>query len=867
MKKTITLLMLLMLSVSTLFAARTPIKGTRVASLDRMYQFVVTKKSYTAAEKAEIKQIATAFVNLGDKYGIRGDIALCQSIIETGWFKYTGGTAVTPDQHNYCGLGVTKLGKKGASFDTVEEGVEAQLQHLWAYCCKDPLPSWATCVDPRFGYVSRGRCITWEGLSGDWSTASNYGYLIMDMYADMMAFSMPNPSLTASPASVTLSGVQGGAKPTASVKVSGTEISTALKYNSSSSAFTVTTGSDWNSMSGGTLIITLDTSKSAGSYSGYVAVTSGSDQRIEIQCSGTITGNGSTTPDPTPDPDVDDSVVSGTLGNSNLNANVTSFTLKGVYGSSEMSYVDVKITGSGLSSAITVSSASSAVIVTKQSDWNDLTGGTLRMELNTNFTLGTGSRESYVAVVSGSNRIEIPFKTILTEADGTVTPEPEPDDTPVVDSYVVEGTLASTSGKLSANVTSFTLTGIYKSSDVKYVDIKITGSGLSSDIKYNSVSNVVIVEPQSDWNAKTGGTLRMTLNTNASGGAKAYTGTGYYVAVQSGGNENRIQIPFTANLNEVEDETETPDPTPDPEPQTGNFIVSGTLGDDYLSTNATSFTLTGVQGSSEVSYVDIKITGSGLTKDITYNSASSAVKVEPQSDWNARTGGTLRMTLNNAFSVGTHSYNGENYYYVAVQSTENHRIKIPFTAIIKEGTGTTDPTPDPTPDPEPEQGNFIVEGTLGDDYLSANATSFTLTGVLGSTEKPYVDVKITGNNLSDDISINPKSSVIEWSTLDDWNMLTGGTLRLTLNTNFVLGAGTYTGTDYFVAVQSESHRIQIPFTAILTEGTVGVDDVEINNDVPAIWYNLQGVVVDGENLAAGVYICRQGDSIKKVLVK
>ena len=104
--------------------AATPILGTNVATVERMYQFVKSKNS------SFDREIAEQFIAVSTVYGMRGDIALCQSIIETGWFKYTGGTAVTPDDHNYCGLGVTTLGQKGCQFSTVEEGVTAQVQHL-----------------------------------------------------------------------------------------------------------------------------------------------------------------------------------------------------------------------------------------------------------------------------------------------------------------------------------------------------------------------------------------------------------------------------------------------------------------------------------------------------------------------------------------------------------------------------------------------------------------------------------------------------------------------------------------------------------------------------------------------------------------
>lgn len=128
-------------------------------------------------------EIAEAFYRLSPMYGIRADIAICQSIVETGWFKYTGGTAVTADQHNYCGLGVTQLGVKGACFDTVDDGVRAQLQHLYAYASKRPIPADEPITDPRFHLVNRGTATTWHDLAGRWAMNPNYGNQIMDIFS------------------------------------------------------------------------------------------------------------------------------------------------------------------------------------------------------------------------------------------------------------------------------------------------------------------------------------------------------------------------------------------------------------------------------------------------------------------------------------------------------------------------------------------------------------------------------------------------------------------------------------------------------------------------------------------------------------
>ncbi len=113
--------------------------------------------------------IAKTFFKLAPIYTIDPMRAISQSILETGWFKFAG-SSVSPTQNNFCGLGATGGGVAGAKFDTIENGVRAQLQHLYAYGCKDALPAEeSTIVDPRFKYVTRGIAMYWEQLAGRWA--------------------------------------------------------------------------------------------------------------------------------------------------------------------------------------------------------------------------------------------------------------------------------------------------------------------------------------------------------------------------------------------------------------------------------------------------------------------------------------------------------------------------------------------------------------------------------------------------------------------------------------------------------------------------------------------------------------------------
>lgn len=113
--------------------------------------------------------IAKAFFNLAPKYHIDPMMAISQSILETGWFKFEG-SSVKPEQNNYCGLGATGNGASGAYFYSIEEGVRAQLQHLYAYGSTNDLPEGETCIaDPRFKYVTRGIATYWQQLAGRWA--------------------------------------------------------------------------------------------------------------------------------------------------------------------------------------------------------------------------------------------------------------------------------------------------------------------------------------------------------------------------------------------------------------------------------------------------------------------------------------------------------------------------------------------------------------------------------------------------------------------------------------------------------------------------------------------------------------------------
>lgn len=135
-----------------------------------------------------VEELVDIYWEEAEREHVRPDLALAQSIIETGSFRYGGD--VSHNQNNFCGLGTTGNGVKGAVFKTPRLGVRAHIQHLLAYTQKNK-PS-TSIVDPRYDLahkirLERGLVSTWYGLNGTWAMGSQYCERIMAVYQKMLA--------------------------------------------------------------------------------------------------------------------------------------------------------------------------------------------------------------------------------------------------------------------------------------------------------------------------------------------------------------------------------------------------------------------------------------------------------------------------------------------------------------------------------------------------------------------------------------------------------------------------------------------------------------------------------------------------------
>lgn len=165
--------------------------GVPQVSSQQMGNYLLSKNPSPKINLTAV-EFATLFIEEGIVEGVRGDIAFCQAIHETGWFKYGG--QVLPEQNNYAGIGATNNSPvgKGAWFKDEREGVRAQIQHLKAYANKETLVN--KCVDPRFHLVTRGVAPNWVDLNGRWAVpGSTYGQSILAQYSILQNFAMEHP--------------------------------------------------------------------------------------------------------------------------------------------------------------------------------------------------------------------------------------------------------------------------------------------------------------------------------------------------------------------------------------------------------------------------------------------------------------------------------------------------------------------------------------------------------------------------------------------------------------------------------------------------------------------------------------------------
>ena len=170
-------------------AQSVPVSGTAIMGSAQipaatLAGFLLSKNPAPKLNGVAAEKLAQLYISEGAAEGVRGDLAFCQSCLETGYWQFKGD--VQPSQNNFSGIGAVGGGTKGASFADAQTGIRAQIQHLKAYATKDALKN--PCVDPRYKLVTKGSAPTVEGLSGKWAADTGYAGKILAIYKEAAGY-------------------------------------------------------------------------------------------------------------------------------------------------------------------------------------------------------------------------------------------------------------------------------------------------------------------------------------------------------------------------------------------------------------------------------------------------------------------------------------------------------------------------------------------------------------------------------------------------------------------------------------------------------------------------------------------------------
>jgi Mannosyl-glycoprotein endo-beta-N-acetylglucosaminidase len=126
------------------------------------------------------------YIKAGQVTGVTPDIAFAQSMDETAYFSFPSYGQDAPGYNNFAGIGACNKCKHGWSFPNAMAGVLAQDTLLESYATPSQLSSADEGQTQAPGVA--GCCSTWISIGGIWSTNPSYGFEILAIYNEMLAW-------------------------------------------------------------------------------------------------------------------------------------------------------------------------------------------------------------------------------------------------------------------------------------------------------------------------------------------------------------------------------------------------------------------------------------------------------------------------------------------------------------------------------------------------------------------------------------------------------------------------------------------------------------------------------------------------------
>ena len=131
-----------------------------------------------------ISDLIALYLSEGDAEGVRGDLALAQAVLETGYFTNSD-TAI----NNFAGIAHYDGTASGSGFPDPIIGVRAQIQLLKKYALGNDASLANADVAPNAG----ASATTWGGLAGTWASDTNYWTSLSSVYESMRTYAGTNP--------------------------------------------------------------------------------------------------------------------------------------------------------------------------------------------------------------------------------------------------------------------------------------------------------------------------------------------------------------------------------------------------------------------------------------------------------------------------------------------------------------------------------------------------------------------------------------------------------------------------------------------------------------------------------------------------
>lgn len=158
----------------------TPIIGTTTRSVALLNRWLSSKGC---------PEYAGLYATAARSYGVRWDLALFQSCLETGFWRFGGDVKVK--QNNFAGIGARGNGVPGDSFPSPLAGIEAQIQNLalraGVEIPKDQIIS--PYVQVNYDFIKERNTKNWEALSRTWAADPGYWGKISDIAGEFDTWS------------------------------------------------------------------------------------------------------------------------------------------------------------------------------------------------------------------------------------------------------------------------------------------------------------------------------------------------------------------------------------------------------------------------------------------------------------------------------------------------------------------------------------------------------------------------------------------------------------------------------------------------------------------------------------------------------